>query len=144
MSHGGQCLAAFFAKMSGLFWPVLCIACCLGIPMIGANYGLKVFFGRVVGILSCLGSFRFFSPLRFVERHRVREHPAPVRHLPGSGGGPAVAPRLVLLGEPLEVVRVFEELVREFHGTGACREAICMSLSASGCATRVRASDVQV
>ena len=23
MSHGGQCLAAFFVKMSGLFWPVL-------------------------------------------------------------------------------------------------------------------------
>ena len=25
MSHGGQCLAAFFVKMSGLFWPVLYI-----------------------------------------------------------------------------------------------------------------------
>ena len=24
MSHGGQCLAAFFVKMSGLLWPVLC------------------------------------------------------------------------------------------------------------------------
>ena len=23
MSHGGQYLAAFFVKMSGLFWPVL-------------------------------------------------------------------------------------------------------------------------
>ena len=23
MSHGGQCLAVFFVKMSGLFWPVL-------------------------------------------------------------------------------------------------------------------------
>ena len=23
MSHGGQCLAAFFVKMSGLLWPVL-------------------------------------------------------------------------------------------------------------------------
>ena len=26
MSHGGQCLAAFFVKVSGLFWPVLRIA----------------------------------------------------------------------------------------------------------------------
>ena len=25
MSHGGQCLAVFFVKMSGLFWPVLCV-----------------------------------------------------------------------------------------------------------------------
>ena len=25
MSHGGQCLAAFFVKVSGLFWPVLSI-----------------------------------------------------------------------------------------------------------------------
>ena len=24
-SHGGQCLAVFFTKMSGLFWPVPCI-----------------------------------------------------------------------------------------------------------------------